>query len=449
MRLLLIVALCAPTLAFAEEVTIQNLVRAESDHMFRATLAGYGIGVGELVHERAPVSAEGPQPIIRANQDTLYSALILDLSEPATVTLPETDGRFQSMLVISQDHYAFVEAAPGTNELTEEGVGTRFAFVLFRTIVDAADPDDLAAAYEAQDGITLTGGGDGPFEAPDWDLENLGEARKAVNDLASAIGFDASRAFGRKDEVDPIDHLVGAIAGWAGQPATTASAVIDSVDANDGETPHAVTVRDVPVDAFWSITVYNADGYLKPNELGRNSHNNVSATPNDDGSFTIHFGACDDGRVNCIPITPGWNYTIRLNEPRPEILDGSWSFPNIEPAGQATGPAEREKTPCETREFWPPSASRPCQALPRPSSSRPRSRSRACIRGQPIRPMPSGAFPTGCSGATRTCTPRSRWMRDCSGRGWGSTMPTASPVARRSPRRPASLRSSAARSTGW
>ncbi|MCW2309597.1 DUF1214 domain-containing protein [Rhodobium gokarnense] len=321
-----------PLSAFAAEpVTVDTLVRAESDTMLRATLKTNKVGVGELVHERKLASADEPQPIIRANQDTLYSVVVLDLSEPATVTLPEVGDRFQSMLVINQDHYSFVESSPGSYELTEEKVGTRFAFVLFRTFVDVGNPDDFAAAHAAQDGITVSGGGKGPFEAPEWDLEGLAAARKAVSDLASAVGFDAARAFGRKDEVDPIDHMVGAMAGWAGQPATTASAAIGSVEENDGTTPYAVTVKDVPVDAFWSVTVYNAGGYLEPNDLGRNSYNNFSAKPNGDGSYTIHFGGCDDGRANCIPITKGWNYTVRLYRPRAEILDGSWVFPVPEP----------------------------------------------------------------------------------------------------------------------
>lgn len=338
MRLLLTLALCAPvmcasTLASAEEVTLENLVRAETDHMFRLNLAANKIGIGEFIHFREPTSAEKPQPVIRANQDTLYSAVVLDLSKPATITLPEIGGRFQSMLVINQDHYNFVEAKPGSYELTEEKVGTRFALLLFRTFLDVTDPEDVKAAHAAQDGITASGGGEGPFEAPDWDEESLAKARKAVNDLAAAVGFSAARGFGMKDEVDPIDHMVGAMAGWAGQPATTASAILDSVEANDGKTPHTVTVKDVPVDAFWSVTVYNADGYLEPNDLKRNSYNNVTAEANADGSYTINFGGCDDGRVNCIPITAGWNYTIRLYKPRQEILDGSWTFPAIEPAG--------------------------------------------------------------------------------------------------------------------
>jgi hypothetical protein len=88
-----------------------------------------------------------------------------------------------------------------------------------------------------------------------------------------------------------------------------------------------LTVRDVPVDAFWSISVYNARGYFEKNARNAYTLNSVTATPNTDGSFTIQFGGCDDRTANCLPIVPGWNYTVRLYEPRPEILDGSWVFP--------------------------------------------------------------------------------------------------------------------------
>ncbi|MGI9520213.1 MAG: DUF1214 domain-containing protein, partial [Hyphomicrobiaceae bacterium] len=130
----------------------------------------------------------------------------------------------------------------------------------------------------------------------------------------------------------PTHYLIGAGAGWGGLPQSAAMYVMDSVPENNGKVSYKVTAKDVPVDAFWSVTVPNADGYLEANDLGRNSYNNVTAKPNDDGSITIHFGGCDDDRVNCIPITAGWNHAIRMYQPRAEIINGSWTFPEIQPA---------------------------------------------------------------------------------------------------------------------
>ncbi len=329
MKKLLALALSVPMLASAEDVNVHTFVRAESDHMIRQNMAAFDVDFGKFAHRREPTTPAN-QPVIRMNQDTLYSATVLDLTEPVEIVLPEAGGRYMSMHVVNQDHYMFVESKPGTYRLTEDDVGTRFASVTVRTFADVTDPADIQQAHAAQDAIRISGGGKGPFEAPDWNLDNLTVIRKALNDIA-VLGFDPSYAFGRKEQTRPIDHLVGAASGWGGLPKSAAMYVIDSVDANDGTTPHAVTVKDVPVDAFWSVTVYNADGYLAANALGVNSYNNFTAKPDDDGAYTLHFGGCEDGRVNCIPITPGWNYAIRMYEPRQEILEGSWTFPAIAP----------------------------------------------------------------------------------------------------------------------
>ena len=93
---------------------------------------------------------------------------------------------------------------------------------------------------------------------------------------------------------------------------------------------YKITVKDVPVDAFWSISVYNKDGYFQENEHNAYSVNNISGTPNADGSFTVQFGG-DPESVNFLPITEGWNYVVRMYQPREEIVDGTWSFPDVEP----------------------------------------------------------------------------------------------------------------------
>jgi hypothetical protein len=50
-----------------------------------------------------------------------------------------------------------------------------------------------------------------------------------------------------------------------------------------------------------------------------------------DGKVTIQFGGCGNASVNCIPIVPGWNYTVRLYRSRKEILDGARTFPEAQP----------------------------------------------------------------------------------------------------------------------
>lgn len=309
-------------------VNVTNTVRAETDHMIRVQIKNFNLEFGEVTHLREPMTAKN-QSVIRVNQDTLYSAAVLDLSKPVHITLPDADGRFQSMLVISQDHYNFGEAKPGKYKLTQKKVGTRFAYLLFRTFVDVTDPADIAAAHATQDGIIISGGGVGPFEAPNWDLEDLKKARSAVNSLAE-LGYDSAAAFGRKGEVDSLSHLVGALGGWGGQPASMAMYETLMPPNNDGKIPYSLTAKDVPVDAFWSVTVYNSEGYLEPNDIGRNSYNNFTAEPNEDGSITIHFGG-DPKAKNYLPISKGWSYLIRLYQPRKEIINGSWTFPRVEP----------------------------------------------------------------------------------------------------------------------
>ena len=68
------------------------------------------------------------------------------------------------------------------------------------------------------------------------------------------------------------------------------------------------------------------------NELDAFSLNNITAKKSADGSTTIQYGGCDGKTTDCLLIMPGWNYTVRLYRPRKEILDGTWKFPEAQPA---------------------------------------------------------------------------------------------------------------------
>jgi hypothetical protein len=139
--------------------------------------------------------------------------------------------------------------------------------------------------------------------------------------------------FGTRDRVDPIRHLIGTAMGWGGNPETEALYLNMTPTKNDGTTIHRLTVpADVPVDGFWSITVYDAAGHLIPNDREMYALNGYTATKDDDGSVIIQFGGCDDAAPNCLAIAEGWNYIVRLYRPRSTVLSDDWTFPEAQPA---------------------------------------------------------------------------------------------------------------------
>jgi hypothetical protein len=199
-----------------------------------------------------------------------------------------------------------------------------------RILADPSDAKDIQEAVKLQDAIKVEQKNAGKFEVPNWDPVSQKKVRDALIVLSSTLP-DTRRMFGTKSEVEPVRHLIGSAMGWGGNPDRDALYLNITPKQNDGKTIYRLTVKDVPVDGFWSISVYNAEGYFQKNEQNAYTLNNVTAKKNADGSVTFQFGGCDGKTPNCLPITPGWNYMVRLYRPRKEVLDGTWKFPEAQP----------------------------------------------------------------------------------------------------------------------
>jgi hypothetical protein len=84
-----------------------------------------------------------------------------------------------------------------------------------------------------------------------------------------------------------------------------------------------------PANAFWSLTMYDAQSFFVPNALNR--YNIAAWMPlkyNQDGSLDIYLQKHSPGKAlesNWLPAPDGdFNVTNRIYWPKPEALDGTW-----------------------------------------------------------------------------------------------------------------------------
>jgi hypothetical protein len=130
-----------------------------------------------------------------------------------------------------------------------------------------------------------------------------------------------------EDAIYPIN-----LADAAGQPLDGAGHY--TIHFDKGATP--------PVDAFWSITLYDQQGYQTANSLDRFAVSSwMPFKSNPDGSLDLYFQHQSPGaakEANWLPAPQGpFNLTMRLYAPRPDALTGKWNPPPVVKAGATAG----------------------------------------------------------------------------------------------------------------
>src|SRR5262249_30461088 len=162
-----------------------------------------------------------------------------------------------SLQVVDEDQYTpAVYYGAGRHTFSREVIGTRYLLLAVRTLVDPGNPQDLKEVHGLQDAIKLEQKSSGRFEIPNWDKASQKKVRGALIVLGTTIP-DSKRMFGSRDKVDPVRHLIGTAMAWGGNPERDAIYLNITPRDNDGKTIYRLNVKNVPVDAFWSVSVYN------------------------------------------------------------------------------------------------------------------------------------------------------------------------------------------------
>jgi hypothetical protein len=308
------------------QVKPETYIRAESDRQFGvvAKMAG---GVNRFYHFRRPTPLD-KQNVVRMNRDTLYSMGIVDTSKGATITVPELPkDRYVSVYLVDNDHYCpFVIYTSGTHELPRDtqylGVGVRIQ------VFNPKDEDEIALINELQDRFIIKANSAEPLGELTWDPESL----KALTDQYEEESTQYSSwkgMMGPRGQVDEKTRHIAAAAAWGLFPEWDAT-YLNYSGGHDDRGCHQATYPVPENDAFWSITVYGSDGFMKSDN---NIVNSSNVKLNADGTFTVYFGSVETcGEVpNRLDTTEGWNFLMRIYRPGQSVLEGAYQLPAAKP----------------------------------------------------------------------------------------------------------------------
>ncbi|MEA3433222.1 MAG: DUF1214 domain-containing protein [Campylobacterota bacterium] len=310
-------------------VAPETFIRAETDRMFQ-DLSKQAGGLNKFFHFRS-VTPLDKQTVIRMNKDTLYSMAVVDTEGGATITVPEIPkGRYASVYLVDNDHYVpFVIYESGTHKLPNDtkylGLGIRIQ------VFDPKDEDELKLVNNLQDKFIIKANSADPLPAFKWDSKSLDKLREQYEkDSAKYSSWKGMQ--GPRGKVDENTRHFAAAAVWGLFPEWDAD-YLNYNGGHDYKVCHSATYPVPDNDAFWSITIYGNDGYMK-HENGIINASNVQF--NDDGTFTVYYGskeACGDV-PNRLDVTEGWNFLMRVYRPGQSVIDGKYKMPEVNPVSE-------------------------------------------------------------------------------------------------------------------
>lgn len=301
---------------------------SETDFNMQRSLAK--APVNEWAHQ-SDVSRVDTQQVIRENQDVIYSSAVVDVSEGATISVPEGD-TYHSIEIIDFQNYIVDVIYSGESITITPGNLTYgdYVYLNMRIRKYAEDQGGLEATLAQQGQAKIEAASARAYETPDIVVEPsvMEEIRAAlIADVEAGKLPDTTAAQGSPFDTEPLAHLYATAYGWGG--LSVAHAAYLPIDRNEtrienGKSmPSSFTFTPPEIDydrgGFWSITTYNDEGWIAMDEA---AISNSEAEPNADGSYTINFNT-PDAPNNVDTPTP---FTVLMRVYVPSSTEGIVSY---------------------------------------------------------------------------------------------------------------------------
>ena len=292
-----------------------------------------GVGVNKF-HHLSTLTPTDNQPVVRMNRDAYYSKAVVNVSEGATITLPDVpEGSYMSMQPVTEDHRPQpMSYGPGTYELATH-TGSHL-IVLIR--LDSNFSPEQVRKYQRN--ILITAGSDKPFYTEQYEKSSFYQVENQLKaDLMSLVkregpvALSASLFSSPTDETRglyrPEKNQIAAAIGWGG--ALAKDNIYETSPSFPATGCYQLTFEDPRNKHFWSITVYNKAGFMFSDTANVNSYH---AKANADGTYTVSLG-CGQQYPNNLPIENDsgvFSITARHYGPSERVLkDGYRLVPRL------------------------------------------------------------------------------------------------------------------------
>jgi hypothetical protein len=283
--------------------------------------------VNRFYYIRRPTPLDA-QTVVRMNRDTLYAGAVVDTQEGATITIPEfPDDRYFSVYIVDNDHYASaVFYEPGTHAIPND---TQYVAVIMRIqVFDPTDKAEIKLVNQLQNQFEINAGSHELFPEPRWNQDSMLALRAEYEKEFQEFSQYEPDWMGPRGSVNEDTRQL-AVAGAQFLLPEKDAVYITYVGPPSDNACYSATYEVPPNDAFWSITVYGSDGFMKSD---RNIINDGNVALNADGTFTAHFGSRENcgERPNRVDITEGWNFLMRVYRPGQAVLDRTYTLPDAD-----------------------------------------------------------------------------------------------------------------------
>ena len=310
-------------------LTAEEFVRAESLHFMKGMATREGIN--NFFHFKSLAKAEDKW-VVSPNNDVIYSMAIVDASKGFTLTLPETGDRFITAQIVTEEHMSHQLVGGGVYKFTGKEFNGSHVAVGVRVGTDASPEDVKYIVQQLQPQMKVDSAANA--DVPAYDEAVLLKTRAALmaeyNKLDNTFGL-------MTDEVSKVadwEKFTYATAGaWGLSEDKYAMYLPYNLKNAQKNICYTATYTQPKVGQFWSITAYNDEKYLMANE--HNIINTGNVNLNDDGTFTVHFGAeetCEGESIKNFILTTedSWGFLMRAYEPDVEAFK-TYKAPEITP----------------------------------------------------------------------------------------------------------------------